>query len=79
MVVLWKDCPVFAPVSFKKYRDIDLFSSEINEVHYFKHINRFSCIDQASLLTLAKELIRIFSEHLNKDQLRELSNHKDKE
>lgn len=65
--------------SFKEYRDIDLFSSEINASHYFKQINRFSCIDQASLLTLAKELIRVFSERLNKDQLRELSNHKDKE
>lgn len=76
--VLLLECMKLLEISFKKYRDIDLFSSEINEASYFKQINRFSCIDQASLLTLAKELIRVFSERLNKDQLRELSNHKDK-
>lgn len=77
--VLLLECMKLLEVSFKEYRDIDLFSSEINASHYFKQINRFSCIDQASLLTLAKELIRVFSERLNKGQLRELSNHKDKE
>lgn len=76
--VLLLECMKLLEVSFKKYRDLDLFSSEINEAHYFKHINRFSCIDQASLLTLAKELIRVFSERLNQEALRELSSHKDK-
>lgn len=76
--VLLLECMKLLEASFKEYRDIDLFSSEINASHYFKQINRFSCIDQVSLLTLAKELIRFFSERLNKEQLRELSNHKDK-
>lgn len=44
-----------------------------------QHISRFSSTDQASLLQLAKELVRIFSDRLDVRSLRKLSNHPDKE
>ncbi|KVA06855.1 hypothetical protein [Burkholderia ubonensis] len=44
-----------------------------------QHVSRFSSKDQASLLRLAKELVRIFSDRLDVRSLRKLSNHPDKE
>jgi hypothetical protein len=44
-----------------------------------KHISRFASKDQASLLRLAKELVRVFSDRLDVRELRKLSTHSDKE
>lgn len=63
---------------FKDILNVDLFSKEINEHEFNEHISRFASKDQASLLRLAKELVRIFSDRLNVSELRQLSNHKDK-
>jgi hypothetical protein len=42
-------------------------------------VSRFASKDQASLLRLAKELIRVFSDRLNVRELRKLSAHTEKE
>lgn len=62
-------------ISFKNKYGIDLFLNKIDETQLTKEISRFSSTDQTSLLRLAKELIRIFSERLNKSALKDLSTH----
>ena len=44
-----------------------------------QQISRFHSMDQASLLRLAKELVRVFSDRLNIRDLRKLSTHAEKE
>lgn len=63
---------------FKKKLNTELFSHKIEELEVKKHISRFSSRDEASLLKLAKELIRVFSERLDKSNLRLLATHKNK-
>lgn len=62
-------------ISFENKYGIDLFLNKIDETQLTKEISRFSSTDQSSLLRLAKELIRIFSERLNKSALKDLSTH----
>lgn len=64
--------------SFKKKFNVDLFSHDINDSELLQQISRFSSTDKTSLLRLAKDLVRIFTDRLNVKALRELSNHKDK-
>lgn len=64
--------------SFKKKFNVNLFSHDINDSELLQQISRFSSTDRTSLLRLAKDLIRIFTDRLNVKALRELSNHKDK-
>ena len=64
---------------FRKAFGVSLFSHEIDDVASMQHVSRFSSKDQASLLRLAKELVRIFSDRLDVRSLRKLSNHPDKE
>lgn len=64
---------------FRKAFGVSLFSHEIDDVASMQHVSRFSSKDQASLLRLAKELVRIFSDRLDVRSLRTLSNHPDKE
>jgi hypothetical protein len=56
-----------------------LFSHDIVDDKAMQFVCRFHCNDQASLLRLAKEIIRVFSDRLNVHALRELSTHTDKE
>ena len=58
--------------------NVDLFSHDINDSELLQQISRFSSTDRTSLLRLAKDLVRIFTDRLNVKALRELSNHKDK-
>lgn len=58
---------------------ISLFSHAIDREATIKNISRFASKDQASLLRLAKELIRVFSDRLNVRGLRKLSEHSDKD
>lgn len=66
-------------MSFKQELNITLFTQDINEQGFFQQISRFMSVDRASLLRLAKDLIRIFTDRLNVKELRNLSQHKDKE
>lgn len=64
---------------FREKFDIDLYRHDIDDVELTQSISRFVSKDRASLLRLAKELIRIFSERLNISALRTLSIHKEKD
>lgn len=65
--------------SFQNDFDIPLYSHQIKHPTDTQHISRFASKDQASLLMLAKELIRVFSDRLNVGELRKLSKHSNKE
>jgi len=64
---------------FRKTFGASLFSHEIDDAVSMQHVSRFSSKDEASLLRLAKELVRIFSDRLDVRSLRKLSSHPDKE
>lgn len=64
--------------SFKQKLNVDLFSQDINDSELLRQISRFVSSDRASLLRLAKDLVRVFTDRLNVKALRELSEHKDK-
>ncbi len=63
---------------FQQKFNISLYTHEIDEANAKTHISRFMSKDLPSLLTLAKELVRIFSDRLNVRELRALSTHTDK-
>lgn len=65
-------------VGFKQRLNVDLFSHDINDSELLRQISRFASTDRTSLLRLAKDLVRVFTDRLNVKALRELSNHKDK-
>ena len=56
-----------------------LFTHDIDDAAAMRQISRFASKDQASLLRLAKELVRVFSDRLNVRELRKLSTHAEKE
>lgn len=64
---------------FNQDLNISLFSHELSREEFFKKISRFDSKDQASLLRLAKEIVRVFSDRLNVKELRKLSTHPDKD
>jgi hypothetical protein len=66
-------------VGFRQEFGASIFSHEIDYTETRKYISRFASKDQASLLRLAKELVRIFTDRLNVRELRKLSTHPDKE
>jgi len=55
-----------------------LFSTEIDRNEYSKQILRFESKDEPSILRLAKDLIRAFSDRINVSGLREISTHSNK-
>jgi hypothetical protein len=64
---------------FRREFGIALYSHEIDEVECIQHISRFAGKDTASLLRLAKDLIRVFSDRIDVRALRKLSTHEEKE
>ena len=72
-------CMRLLEADFRKRFGVSLFSHGIDDAATMQHVSRFSSKDQASLLRLAKELVRIFSDRLDVRSLRKLSNHPDKE
>lgn len=65
--------------AFRKKFDAPLFSHEIDDEASMQQISRFASKDQASLLRLAKELVRVFSDRLDVRTLRKLSDHPEKD
>lgn len=63
---------------FRKEFEVSLFSHAADRETAINNISRFASKDQASLLRLAKEVIRVFSDRLNVSELRKLSTHSDK-
>lgn len=72
-------CMRLMEADFRKTFGEPLFSHDIDDAASMQHVSRFSSKDQASLLQLAKELVRIFTDRLDVHSLRKLSNHPDKE
>ncbi|AHG19380.1 hypothetical protein Z042_06920 [Chania multitudinisentens RB-25] len=66
-------------VGFRQEYAVSLFSHCLEHSEVTQYISRFASKDQASLLRLAKELVRVFSDRLNVRELRKLSTHSDKE
>lgn len=60
---------------FREKIGSNLFTHEVDDRASQQHISRFASRDQASLLRLAKELIRVFSDRLDVRSLRGLSTH----
>ena len=63
---------------FQQEFNASLFSHTIERTSAMQQISRFASTDQKSLLRLAKELVRVFSDRLNVRELRKLSTHDDK-
>ncbi|WP_332768616.1 hypothetical protein [Pseudomonas koreensis] len=64
--------------SFRDKYNISLFSHDIDDFEAGQQISRFASKDRASLLRLAKDIIRVFSDRLNITELRKLSTHEEK-
>jgi len=64
---------------FREEFNVSLYTHAIDHSTASQHVTRFASKDQKSLLRLAKELIRVFSDRLDVNELRKLSKHPDKE
>jgi hypothetical protein len=64
---------------FREHFNINLFSHEINDEELIQTISRFESRDLPSLLKLAKDLNRAFSDRLDIRELRKLSTHEKRE
>ena len=64
---------------FESRFGVNLFNHQIDDDSAMQQISRFHCRDQASLLRLAKEIIRVLSDRLNVRELRKLSSHAEKD
>lgn len=64
---------------FQREYSISLFSHDVDDAGAMQQVSRFASKDLASLLRLAKELVRVFSDRLNVRELRKLSTCADKE
>lgn len=63
---------------FRKEFNVSIYTHAIDYPRASQHISRFASKDQKSLLRLAKELIRVFSDRLDVSELRKLSTHAEK-
>jgi len=63
---------------FRRKYGISLFTHDIDDSEAGQQISRFASKDRASLLRLAKDIIRVFSDRLNIGELRKLSTHQEK-
>jgi len=64
---------------FRQTFNVSLYSHDLDRTETEKYISRFASKDQASLLRLAKELVRVFSDRLDVRELRKLSTHLNKD
>lgn len=64
---------------FGRHFGVTLFVRDIDDEDVIQHVSRFASQDQPSLLRLAKELIRVFSDRLDIRELRKLATHADKD
>jgi len=76
--LLFKDMKMLEE-GFRQKFNVSLYTHDIDYVADMQNICRFASKDQASLLRLAKELVRVFSDRLDVRELRKLSMHAEKE
>ncbi len=72
------ECMRLLEAEFRVAFNVSLFTHELDAAS-MQRVSRFSSEDQASLLRLAKEIVRVFSDRLDVRSLRTLSNHPDKD
>lgn len=60
---------------FENKFGINLFTHSIDDVSVMQKVSRFHSSNQASLLQLAKEIVKVFSDRLSVSDLRKLSTH----
>lgn len=72
-------CMEMLELGFQRKLGVPLFSHRIEETETLRQISRFASRDVPTLLRLAKELVRVFSDRLDIRELRKLSTHPDKE
>ncbi|UGB10093.1 hypothetical protein LQ331_04255 [Stenotrophomonas maltophilia] len=65
--------------SFKERYGISLFTHEIDDQAAMQVVTRFVSADRSTLLRLAKELVRVFSDRLNVRELRKIAARPDKD
>lgn len=65
--------------NFQKVYGISLFTHDIDDAASMQHVSRFTSTNQSSLLRLAKELVRVFSDRINVRELRKISTHAEKD
>ena len=65
--------------SFRSKFGFDVFTHDIDDDQSMQVVSRFVSADRATLLRLAKELIRVFSDRLNVRELRKISTHADRD
>jgi len=63
---------------FRDAFSVSLYTHDIDDSAVMRQVSRFASKDRDSLLRLAKDLIRIFSDRLDVRELRKLSTHADK-
>jgi hypothetical protein len=64
---------------FRQQLNVSRYTHDIIDETVIQHVSRFASKDHASLLRLAKELVRVFSDRLNVRELRKLSTHREKD
>ena len=64
---------------FRERFGVDLFNHDIEDESAMQLISRFHSKDQASLLRLAKEIIKVLSDRLSVRELRKLATHPEKD
>lgn len=72
-------CMRMLEAGFRREFNTHLYTHDIDDAELMKQISRFASKDQASLLGLAKDIIRVFSDRLDVRELRKLSTHQEKE
>ncbi|WP_432824008.1 hypothetical protein [Stenotrophomonas indicatrix] len=65
--------------SFKEHYGANLFTHPLKKEEFSHQISRFKSTDRPSLLRLAKDLIRVFSDRIDVTELRKLSTNKNKD
>ncbi|MGP0594311.1 hypothetical protein ACTRXD_17475 [Nitrospira sp. T9] len=64
---------------FRQEFNVPLYTHDIDDASGMQHISRFASKDQHSLLRLAKDLVRVFSDRLDVCELRKISTYSDKD
>jgi hypothetical protein len=64
---------------FQNKFGVRIFSHDIDDEACMQQVSRFASRDEVSLLRLAKDLVRVFSDRLDVRSLRKLSTHADKD
>jgi len=66
-------------VGFRQNFSVDLYTHDIDDRAVMQQVSRFVSTNEASLLRLAKDIVRVFTERLDVRTLRNLSAHADRE